>query len=181
MPFGVTRMNKKLLSLSAVVIPAILVMLSGGCGSIPIDDQAINFQEQYNELGSQLAVTQQQLDATRQQLSLAQQQLNAAQQQLADSQRRLADAQNQISTSSTANNYYSSEAPAYYPGCSMPGHFPYHPPCPVPSPVPPSPSPSPWDQTDDPWHYLPVPPQRHLAAVDQGCWRPGFYDLNEIY
>jgi hypothetical protein len=187
-PVGAIKMKNKLLSISTVFTLAILALLSGGCASIPIDDQAVNFQEQSNELSRQLAVnqqqlanTQQQLAATQQQLALMQQQLANTQQQLADTQKKLADAQNQIAAAPAATNCYPNEIPTYYPGPYTPRPGPCPSPYPVPYPMPPSPCPSPYPPAypacppNNPWHY---PPQ--YLAQQQGTGT-GFYDLNDTY
>jgi hypothetical protein len=155
-------MKKKLFSLlSAILFLSTGLVLSGGCVAIPIDDEAINFQDEVNQLNRQMAVTQQQLAATQQQLAITQQQLNSAQQQLADTQRRLMEAQNQITAAPSntgADAYYSNSLPSTY----YQGIFPYGGGCPYP--------------------YNPSPPPRRPGHTGQYYYH-GMYviDLNEIY
>ncbi len=174
-------MKKKLFGLLPVIsLLLIILILSGGCVAIPIDDEAINFQNEYNRLNQQLAVTQQQLMATQQQLTVTQQQLNSTQQQLADSQRRLMETQNQLasstsSASSTGCDAYCSNSipscynPPYVPWTYNP--YPVTPPCPGPLPYPPYPP------------YPPCPPKPPFNPYQQTTERYGIYviDLNDTY
>jgi hypothetical protein len=164
-------MNKRFLRFLMVPVLILALVLAGGCVAIPIDDQAINFQDQSNQLSRQLEINRQQLMSQQQQIDALRRELASAQQQLADAQRRLAETQNQVTINQAATSTASSGCDPY---CS--NNYPayYNPPCgPVYNPYVPGPHPYP---------YRPSPPPRQPGRIGEFYSNGMYYiDSNEIY